>query len=116
MNWSLVYNGLPLRSPNCVWAYRGEMSLTLSMFSPEINSLAVHFWMSRTPPEIVEPWADIHHTEDFLKVSGKSADEFEQLFRGQYPHFPLPDDLKEKYDEILKEKLRFMKEIGLTRY
>jgi len=34
----------------------------------------------------------------------------------EYPHFPLPEDLEEKYIDMLRENLRFMKEIGLTRY
>jgi len=86
------------------------------MFSPYTRDTTIYYNLSRTPPEIRYPWADIRHTEDILEVSGRSAGEFEQLFREQYPHFPLPRDLKEKYDEMLREKLRFMKEIGLTQY
>jgi len=110
--WELVYDGVAKGFPNVVWVYRGEMSLALTMFSPHMRDKKIYYSMSRTPPEIREPWADLRNTEYVIPTREFTPSEFEQIVHSNYPLTPLPDGIKDKHEEMEREKLEFMKRIG----
>lgn len=110
--WELYHNGLGSATSDVIWKFKGEEDLYLVMKPLYLREAIISYSMVRCPPgQERNPMA----VKSVLFLEDKTSAEFEQIFHESYPHFPLPEDIQENYDVMVRMQLDFMKSIGVTR-
>lgn len=109
--WALHYNGLEAGIPDVIWKFVGEENLYLVMRPPYLRSPMVSYSMVRCP--VGEEW-NPRSVKSVIFLEDKTAVEFQEAFHEISPHFPLPQDIQEKYDAIVRTQLNFLRKMGLN--
>jgi|SRR3989344_2226766 len=102
MTWEVLYDGLSKNDPKVVWEYRGEMNLRLAMMGNAMSSSDPSYHMFRKHPNAPDTEWETVFDNWYMDPSAVKG-----WFNENYPTFPVPADLDEKY-EGLKAKPRPM--------
>ncbi len=107
--WTLDYNGLEVGIPDVIWKLEGEDNLYLVMRALYLRSPIIGYSMVSYPRGQEQ---NLRAMKSVIFLKDKTPEEFQQMFHEDYPHFPLPEDIQEKYGVMMRTQLNFLKKMG----